>query len=186
MKAISGRRAPTSTPPARSSSHGGPYAGLHLPGVETALQLLGPAAPEERRPAALADLAVEEHRQPELRREPLPDQPRDPRGAPHVLGTQRHDRDDVRGADPRMRALVRARGRCAPSRTRRLRRARPRARLSSPTSVKTERLWSGSEWTSSRSACCESAAASASIVARSRPSLVERATAAIREELAHL
>src|SRR6266540_6105270 len=41
---------------------------------------------------------------------------------------------------------------------------------SSPTSVNTDRLWSGSEWTSSSSAWCESAWPSASMVALSRPS----------------
>src|SRR4051794_36696804 len=39
-----------------------------------------------------------------------------------------------------------------------------------PTSVYTDRLWSSSEWTSSRRACSESASPIASIVARSRPS----------------
>ena len=62
------------------------------------------------------------------------------------------DRRDVERADVRVHALVRGAGRSA-----RRPRARPRAAPApaspgSPASVKTQRLWSGSEWTSSSSA----------------------------------
>src|SRR4051794_3999073 len=69
---------------------------------------------------------------------------------------------------------------CAPSCCRRSMRshatATPAARASEsssacPTRVKTDRLWSASEWTSRRSAYAESAAPIASTVATSRPSL---------------
>ncbi len=69
-----------------------------------------------------------------------------------------------------------ARRRVAGGRFARRRRGCPRLNASTssssfPTNVKTDRLWSASAWTSRRRACEPSAAAIASIVAESRPSL---------------
>ena len=91
LNAISGRRAPTSTPSGRLVETRGPEAGLDLAGGEPAGELLGPAAPEEGRSATLAELAVQEDGQAELlrrsaRRAPgLPPAP--PASAPAAAGT---------------------------------------------------------------------------------------------------
>ena len=106
MNAISGRRAPTITPPARSSSLRRAEVGRELAGVDPPLELLRPAAPEERRPAPRRQLAVEEDRQPELRPDPARQRQRRLAGVLQVVTPDRHDRNDVRGADPRMRAFV--------------------------------------------------------------------------------
>src|SRR5581483_1240074 len=66
-----------------------------LAGVDPALQLLRPAGAEERRPAAPADLAVEEHRQLQLVPDPLGELERCPLGPRHVVGADRNDRHDV-------------------------------------------------------------------------------------------
>ena len=168
LKAISGRRAPTSTAPARGIELRRAEVRRELARVDPPLELLRPAAPEERRAAARrrrrgrpADRARRSARPPPA---PPPARPL------HVLRAHRDERDDVRRADPRMRALV-------PAQVDALARAldagderRRRAPSSVPTSVNTERLWSASAWTSSSRAGPPSAAASASIVARSRPS----------------
>ena len=70
MNAISGRRAPTSTPPAPDREPRRPEVRRELARVEPALQLLRAAAAEERRPAARRELAVEEDGQPELVADP--------------------------------------------------------------------------------------------------------------------
>ena len=106
MNAISGRLAPTITPPARSSRRAGPKSGCHLAGVQPTLQLARPAAPEERRPSTRRELAVEEDRQRELVTDPARKLGRARARAAHVLRDDRHDRNDVRRADPRMRAFV--------------------------------------------------------------------------------
>ena len=72
-----------------------------------ALQLHRAAAAEERRPHAVRARAVEEHRQPELCSDPLAEQPRGLERLLHPTGTERHERDDVRRADPRVDAVVR-------------------------------------------------------------------------------
>ncbi len=104
LNAINGRRAPTMTPPAVGWSSVGPKSGRRLlrePGRE----LLGAAASEERRPPAARQLAVEEDGQAELAH-PL-GQAKSRRLRPlHVGRPQRHNRDDVCGADPRVRSLV--------------------------------------------------------------------------------
>ena len=125
--------------------------------IDPPLQLAGPAAAEERRPAARPDLAVEEHRQPELLADPPRELERGGTRTLHVLGPDRHDRDDVGGADPRMHALVVAKIDPLRARRRSPRRARRRAPARSPTSVNTVRLWSASVWTSRSSACSASA-----------------------------
>ena len=79
-----------------------------LPAVHAPLQLGRAAAPEERRPKLLGKVGVEEDRQREL----LPDTPgKLERGRTRALGVglpDRRQRDDVRGADARVRALVTA------------------------------------------------------------------------------
>ena len=104
-----------------------PVVRLHLARVDTTLQLLGATAPEERRAVAAAQLAVEEHRQPELCGDPLRR-----RGARHDARAGSRPgrsgrpvrRPPRRSAGARLRGAA---GRSAPSRSRRRRRARPRA-----------------------------------------------------------
>ena len=66
LNAINGRRAPTITPPARSSSRPGPKSGVELARRRAAAASSRPARAEERRPAARRELAVEEHGQRQL------------------------------------------------------------------------------------------------------------------------
>ena len=79
---------------------------LELAPVDATLQLLRPALPEEGGPVPGAELPVEEDRQPEL----VPHPNCEPLGRvsrpSFVLGRERHERDDVGGAGPRMRPLV--------------------------------------------------------------------------------
>ncbi len=86
----------------------GPEIWLQLTGVDPALQLLRAASPEERGPAPGCELAVEEDGQPELAADPLREVCRRRLRPGHVVGDDRHDRNDVRGSDTRMRSLVTA------------------------------------------------------------------------------
>ena len=146
-----------------------PEVGRELARVDTPLQLGRPAAPVEGR-AALGR-RVHEHGEPELGADPLRRRLRRGARALQILRTRA-----ARSARRRLRRCAGALPRgCAGRSARR----RPRSPASSaspssvsvPTSVKTERLWSGSACTSSRRACAPSADPIASIVARSRPSL---------------
>src|SRR5205814_7984914 len=83
-----------------------PEVGRELAVVDAPLQLLRAAAPEERWPAARSELGIEEDRQAELAADPTRDLVRGCAGAFHVLRADRHDGDDVRGADARMHSLV--------------------------------------------------------------------------------
>ena len=109
LNAISGRRTPTSTPPADSRQPPRAEVGRHLPRVHAPLQLLGAAAAEERRPAPAAELPVQEHRQPRV---PPPTRRASARRAPparrsRVLRRKReHQRHHVRRPDARVRTLV--------------------------------------------------------------------------------
>src|SRR5581483_10359409 len=80
--------------------------GRELAVVDPSLELLRPAAPEERRASARADLAVEEDRQLELGTEPARKRERRGFRTLHVRRLDRHDRDDVGGADSRVDAAV--------------------------------------------------------------------------------
>jgi hypothetical protein len=84
-----------------------PAVGPQLVGVDPALKLLRPAAPEERRLAPVVrEAAVEEHRKPQFGADAVCE---GERGAPRVLlGSrfERDERDDVGGSDPRVGALV--------------------------------------------------------------------------------
>ena len=128
-----------------------PEVGRELARVDPPLQLLGAAAAEERRPAAGADVGVEEDGQSEL----LADAPRELSAAARA-----------RAACPRAGSARSGRRRRRRSAGARRRAAQvdplPRARdareervdelvARSPTSVNTERLWSASAWTSSSS-----------------------------------
>ena len=123
LKAMSGRRAPTMTPPARWSSRPGRSRG-ELAAASRA-PAPRPAAPEERRASPAADLAVEEDGQAELLADSLGTSSA-ARGAIHVVGRDRHERHDVaapmRGWAPSCR-----RRSIRPRLARRPRRARPRA-----------------------------------------------------------
>ncbi len=102
--------------PARAHEHAAgrrveprrPVGRSDLARVEPPLELLCPATPEEGRPSSLPHLAVEERGQPELRRQPLREQSGRALRARHVGRSDRDDRDDVRGTDPRMHAVVAA------------------------------------------------------------------------------
>ena len=84
----------------------GAEVGLELAGVEPPLQLCRAAAPEERRSAAGRELAVEKDREAELDADPARQLARRLLGVIQVAGPDRDDRDHVRRADPRMRAVV--------------------------------------------------------------------------------
>ena len=130
----------------------GPEVGRELARVDPPLQLLRPAAPEERRPAP--GRRVEEDRQPELadaaRRACAP--PRRARsmspGPSGTIGTT--SAAPIRGCAPVVPAQVDPLAR-APRR----RDSASTSSSSSPTSVKTERLWSASACTSSSRACAD-------------------------------
>ena len=167
LNAISGRRAPTITPPTAGSIRARPEVGLELAGVDPRLQPVEAAAPVERRPAHRR--RVDEHRQPE-RAEPLAERRAPPARARSM--------SDWRSATSGTTSATPIRG-CAPSCWRRSIRSRATSTAatsastsgpSSPTTVNTERLWSASACTSSTRACADSASPIASIVARSRPS----------------
>ena len=79
---------------------------LELSCVDPPLQLARPAAAEEGRSMAVADLAVEEHGKPELS-PPCANNEGDVDCPPEVGGRERDDRDDVGCADARMDAVVR-------------------------------------------------------------------------------
>jgi SAM-dependent methyltransferase len=81
---------------------------LHLAGVQPSLQLGRSAAPEEGRPSTLRELAVEEDRQREVVRDPSRYLGGAFARALHVLRDDRNDGNDVGGADPWMRAFMRA------------------------------------------------------------------------------
>ena len=85
----------------------GPKSGAARP-RRSAAELVRAAAPEERRAAAWRQLAVEEDGQAELRPDRRASASAVSARARHPLGPDRHERDDVRGADARMRAPVRA------------------------------------------------------------------------------
>lgn len=88
---------------------------LDLARVQPSLQLGRSAAPKEGRPSTRREFAVEEHRQ----REVAPDPSRHLGGAfarpVHVFGDDRHEWNDVGGADPWMRTFVRAQVNPVPS-----------------------------------------------------------------------
>ena len=154
-----------------SSSRVGPKSGASSPARRSAAAApLAPPRAEEGRPAPTGELAVEEDRQPELAADALGQRERRFARPLHVLRPQRHDRHDVGHADARMRALVQpqvdplTRARRSPASS------ASTTSSSDPTSVKTERLWSASACTSSTRALRRERLASASIVARSRPS----------------
>ena len=85
----------------------GPAVGRELARVDPPLELLRAAAAEERRLAAiLREPAVEEDGQLELGADPVGQGERRLARGRLVLGPQRDERDDVRGADPRVRSLV--------------------------------------------------------------------------------
>ena len=108
LNAISGRRAPTMTPPARSSSSRRTVVRAKLARVDAALELLRTPAPVERGPSLRRRVAVEEHRQAELGADPI----REPqRAIPRPFAIARiecDDRHDVCRADSGMSAFVAA------------------------------------------------------------------------------
>src|SRR4029079_8956102 len=84
-----------------------PAVGCELAGVDPALKLLRAPAPEERGLAAiLRQASVEEDRETEIVARPLSEREGHFARGRLVLGAQRYERDDVRGADPRVRSLV--------------------------------------------------------------------------------
>ena len=118
LNAISGRRAPTMTPPARSSSRAGPKSGRELARVDPPLELRrARRARKNAGPAPGAELAVEEDRQAELAADPLRESQRAVPRPLAVFRSERDDRHDVGGADSRVRALVLGAGRSARART---------------------------------------------------------------------
>ena len=143
-----------------------------LAGVDAALELLRPAAPEERGLAAvLGQAPVEEDGEPELVADPAlraRAPPRAPPARPRARAGRAERRPPRRCAD----VLPRARGGRSARPRRRFRRAGVSTSSSPcPTSVKTERWWSQSVWTSSslrRSR--RGARSSAAIASASRPS----------------
>ena len=113
----------------RGSSRRGPERRRELAGVDPPLQLVRPAAPEERGPAPAADLAVEKDREPEL----LPHPSRRPRARRRLPARGRRPRagttgHDVRRADARVDAVVAPQVDPLGAPRRSPRRARPRAR----------------------------------------------------------
>ena len=134
LKAISGRRAPTSTPPGRSSSRAGPKSGASSPRVDPPLQLLRPAGAEERR--ARGHRRARRRGRPAGRARPPTRSARQqrrlagPRAGPPGRAPQAgpHRRRRSAGARPRgARRSIRSRAHAIPSQQRR-RRARPRSR----------------------------------------------------------
>jgi SAM-dependent methyltransferase len=85
-----------------------PAVGCELAAVDSALQLVGAAAPEEGGAASRGRIAVEENRQPELLADPLGEPTRCCAGATVVRGLHGNDGNDVGRADPWMRARVAA------------------------------------------------------------------------------
>ena len=166
LNAISGRRAPRITPPAVSCSARRPEVGRELAGVEARLQ-----ARRRRRAGRTPARARAARRRRPAARAPSPIRAPDRLPPPRARAVRSSGRIGTIGTT----SAAPIRG-CAPSCARRSmrstatrdarRRARRRARPPSPTSVKTERLWSASACTSSRRACAASAAPIASIVAR--------------------
>jgi SAM-dependent methyltransferase len=82
--------------------------GCELVAVDSALQLVGTAAPKEGGAASRSRIAVEEHRQLELLADPLGEPTRCCASTTVVRGLHGNDRNDVRRADPWMRARVAA------------------------------------------------------------------------------
>jgi SAM-dependent methyltransferase len=82
--------------------------GSELATVDTALQLGGPAAPVVRRPYAVCECPVEEHRQAELVAHATSDTPGHRFRTRQVVPRERHHGHDVGSADARMDADVRA------------------------------------------------------------------------------
>ena len=85
-------------------SRAGPKSGASSPASRRALQPGGAAAAVEGRPAL--GRRVEEDRQPELVADRRPTTRGRRLRARQVVRAERHDRDDVGGADPRVRAVV--------------------------------------------------------------------------------
>ena len=84
-----------------------PAVGCELARVDPPLKLLRAPAPEERGLAAvLRQASVEEDRQAEVVAHPRGEGESRFARRRLVLGAQRHERDDVRGADPRVCSLV--------------------------------------------------------------------------------
>ena len=80
--------------------------GDKLAGSDPLLQHVGSATPEEHRPPAAADVAVEKDGKPEIVADPSCELVGHRRGAWCVLGLQRDDRYDIGCADARVDALV--------------------------------------------------------------------------------
>ena len=80
--------------------------GRELARVDAPLELIQPSLSEEGGPPPFAERPVEEDRQPELHAHPHREPPRRLSRPLFVLRGQRHERDDVRGPDPRMRSFV--------------------------------------------------------------------------------
>src|SRR5512132_3319258 len=80
--------------------------GTQLSGVDSLLQRVRPAQPEERRTSAITDGSVEEDRQPVLAADTLRQRERRAPRAIHVVGHDRNERHHVRGADARVHAVV--------------------------------------------------------------------------------
>ena len=170
MKAIKGRRAPTSTPPARSSSFVGPKSGASSPPSIRRCSSSGPPARKNAGPRPAAELAVEEDRQAELVPDPLRQSQRRLARPLQVLRDERDERDDVGGPDPRMRAVVARAGRSARARTRSLPAAPRQLVLGADEREDRAVVVLVGVHVEQRAPAIASASASASIVARSRPS----------------
>src|SRR6266540_1310864 len=155
LNAIRGRRAPTMTPPAPSSSRGGPKSGRTSPASMRRCSSAGPPCRKTGSSSSDPIRSARRSAQPRARSAAA--------GSSATIGTT--SAAPMRGCAPSCRRRsIRSCAVAIPDRSAATRSS------SSPTSVNTERLWSGSEWTSSNSVWCESAARRASIVARSRPS----------------
>ena len=106
LNAISGRRAPTRTQPARGSSRTGPRSGDELAGVDSPLELARPTAAKQRRPDSGRDLAVQEDRKREVLADAVRERERGCFGDLELVGPHRDEGHDVRGADARVDTLV--------------------------------------------------------------------------------
>jgi ubiquinone/menaquinone biosynthesis C-methylase UbiE len=106
---VEGDQRPTCTDDHASSGRVeavGPEIWLQLAVVDPTLQLLRAASSVERRPTARRTVTVEKYGQPQLRADPVRHPQRTVTRTLAILLIERHDRNDVCRADPRMRADV--------------------------------------------------------------------------------
>ena len=141
-------RAPITDAPADSCGCAGPKSGVH-PGVaifaREPFELAAADVFEILARGIRRRVLVEVHRHGEALRDRRGDVLRQRHAVVHRRALDRHERDDVDGAEPRMLAADGSAGRCASTATSKSARVAAFSDGASPTSVKTERLCDASD-----------------------------------------